>query len=131
MGAGGPVPIWRGKEEIPSISRKTEMFLPMRKEIISTLVAFDRRSVIGLTVTQLADYATMRGLSHTRPAGAGEPLSTILALFADSAPPPELTPFDLGYLRSLYFDRPDARAVSKLLGVRRREVGEMRTNLPK
>src|SRR5205809_510614 len=42
--------------------------MPESCDIVSALVVFDRSAVEGLTLTQLADYATMRGLSHTRPA---------------------------------------------------------------
>jgi len=78
---------------------------------------------------QLADYATMRGLAYTRPASGARPMTTILALFNDrdivdpvDRQPAELTSFDLGYLRSVYFWRPDRSvpAVGRLLGVRRR-----------
>lgn len=124
---------WRlGRRERPSVrGRVDRMFLPTRKDIEFALVAYDREAVLGMTVVQLADYATMRGLSHTRPANGNEPMATILALFDDDAGdgpadrgPDELTTFDLGYLRSVYFWRPDRSvpAVGRLLSVRRRAV---------
>jgi hypothetical protein len=121
IGPYGPVPIRRDREELPSLGSKVVMYLPMTKNIQSALVVFEREAVIGLTLQQLADYATMRGLSHTRPAQGAERMETILALFAnDGDSPAGLTSFDLGYLGSLYFDRPNGRAVSRLLGVRQR-----------
>ena len=51
-------------------------------DIHATLVLFDRAAVLGLTLTQLADYATMRGLSSTRPPTGDAPMATILSLFA-------------------------------------------------
>jgi hypothetical protein len=121
----GPVRIWRDKEQMPSLARNVAMFLPARKEIMSTLVVYDREGVMGLTLDQLADYATMRGLSHTRPARGDQPMETILGLFADvEHRPAELTSFDVGYLQGLYFGPPNDRAVTKLLRVRHRAARE-------
>ena len=56
-------------------------------------------------------------------------MATILALFDDTGigdpahrGPDELTSFDLDYLRSVYFSRPESSvaAAGRLLGVRRR-----------
>jgi hypothetical protein len=48
-------------------------------------------------------------------------MDTILALFEDEGRGPgELTSFDIGYLESLYWWRPDVPAADKLLGVRKR-----------
>jgi hypothetical protein len=94
--------------------------MPWSFDIVGALVVFDRRAVEGMTLTQLADYATMRGLSHTRPASGSQPMATILSLFdGDGAGPGELTDFDVGYLRSLYSWRPSASAAHKLLDVQR------------
>ena len=92
--------------------------MPESYDIVSALVVFDRDAVKGLTLTQLADYATMRGLSHTRPASGGQPMATILSLFdADGMGPDEMTDFDRGYLRSLYWSVPNASAAKKLTDV--------------
>jgi hypothetical protein len=94
--------------------------MPWSFDIVGALVVFDRRAVEGMTLTQLADYATMRGLSHTRPPTGAQPMATILSLFdGDGASPGELTEFDVGYLRSLYSWRPSASAAHKLLDVQR------------
>jgi len=122
---------WRlGRQERPSVrGRVDRMFLPTRKDIEFALVVYDREAVLGMTTVQLADYATMRGPSHTRPASGDEPMTTILALFEDEAgpsgadrEPAQLTSFDVGYLRSVYFWRADRSvpAVGRLLSVRRR-----------
>jgi hypothetical protein len=118
---GAPVRVFRCREDIPSQGGKTGMFLPERRDIVSSLVVFDREAVLGMTLVQLADYATMRGLSHTRPASGDEAMATILALFEGDRPnPPELTSFDVGYLESLYRWRPDQRAITRFLGIPRR-----------
>jgi hypothetical protein len=94
--------------------------MPWSFDIIGALVVFERSAVEGMTLTQLADYATMRGLSHTRPANAGQPMTTILSLFDNGGGSPgELTEFDSGYLRSLYWSAPNASAAHKLLDVER------------
>jgi hypothetical protein len=109
-----------GKEVLPSVWGQTcRWFLPFQRDIGFAMVVFDRSAVIGMTTVQLADYATMRGLTHTLPATGSEPVETILALFAEGGrSTPELTSFDIGYLRSLYRETADIPAVNKLLGVR-------------
>ncbi|MBT2135495.1 hypothetical protein KK137_14250 [Croceibacterium sp. LX-88] len=123
---GAPLPYWRGKPQRPSVRGSTDLFLPTRNDINFALVVFDREAVVGLSAVQLADYATMRGLSHTRPATNDQPMATILALFEEDSggEPAELTSFDMGYLRSVYFWRPDrpVPGVGRLQGVRRREA---------
>ncbi len=127
---GAPIPWRHGRQELPAVrGRVNQMLLPTRKDIDFALVVYDREAVLGMTTVQLADYATMRGLSYTRPASGGQPMTTILALFDDQdvvdpvdREPAELTSFDRGYLQSVYFWRPDRSvpAVGRLLGVRRR-----------
>lgn len=122
MANGAPVRRWKGKWRVPTRKGMADrVMLPSRTDIDSAVVVFDREAVVGMSVTQLADYATMRGLSHTRPASGDESLSTILGLFADdSRSPEELTSFDIGYLKSLYWWKANVPAVDKLLGVRKR-----------
>jgi len=83
------------------------------------LVLFDRDDVRGMTLAQLADYATMRGLARTRPVdGDGQVLDTILALFdQDATPPDELTAFDSAYLGALYAGRANETGLTKVLNV--------------
>ena len=94
--------------------------MPYSYDILGALVVFDRSAAEGLTLAQLADYATMRGLSHARAPTGAQPMATILSLFeqGDNGPG-ELTEFDIAYLRSLYWWRPDASAASKLVDIQR------------
>jgi hypothetical protein len=116
-GAGAP-PRDEAKASVWGQLDRTTM--PWSYDIVGALVVFDRSAVTGLTLDQLADYATIRGLSHTRAASGAAPMATILSLFdANGASPGELTDFDTGYLRSLYSSRPSASAAHKLLDVRR------------
>jgi len=117
MGAGSP-PARGVRASVWGQLDRTSM--PYGYEILGALVVFDRSAAEGLTLSQLADYATMRGLSHTRPPSGAQPTATILSLFDEgAAPPDELTAFDLGYLRSLYWWVPNASAANKLVGVQR------------
>lgn len=118
---------WTGAGSPPKRGAKASVWgqlnrnaMPQSYDIVSALVVFDRRAVEGLTLTQLADYATMRGLSHTRPASGEQAMATILSLFdGPGGSPGELTDFDTGYLRSLYWSQPNASAAHKLLDVKR------------
>ncbi len=119
---GVPVPRSRdGKERLPSVwGHSNRWFVKFHRDILSALVVFDQEAAMGMTLVQLADYATMRGFASMRPANGDEPMATILSLFADrDRGTAELTSFDMGYLRSLYWERPDESAVTKLLRVRR------------
>ncbi len=140
----GPVRVWtrtvtRNADGIPLARRESldappvtranayhsKISLTIREDISQVVVLLDRRGVMGKTLIQLADYATMRGFARTRPAGADAALDTILALFDPGAAPPSgLTDFDQAYLRSLYEGIPNIRARSKILGVNQ-ELGEL------
>jgi hypothetical protein len=103
----------------------SKLYLTIREDITQVVVMFDRDAVRGMTLIQLADYATMRSFARTRPAGGDAPLDTILALFDPNHPPPDgLTAFDQGYLRSVYDGIPNLPAASKLLGVNR-QLGQL------
>lgn len=98
----------------------SRIYFPLREDIYSVLVLFDRAQVGDKTLLQLADYATMRGLAFTRETRGEVPVDTILSLFDGDGPKPKrLTAFDLGYLGSLYDGIPNMPATSKLGNVRR------------
>jgi len=91
----------------------TRIYTTTRRDITAVMIAFDNDAVRDLSVGQLADYATMRGLAQTRPV-AGMAVDSILSLFDSDAPPQRFTNFDLAYLRALYADLPNLPAVVKL-----------------
>jgi hypothetical protein len=98
----------------------SKITFPLREDIISVLVLFDRAQVRGKSLLQLADYATMRGFAFTRETRGEVQAETILSLFDGDGPKPaRLTQFDLGYLGSLYDGIPNLPATSKLANVRR------------
>ena len=117
---GAPLPRYRGKIAVPGVwGQMNRWLLSTRTDINTALVVFDREAVLGMTLTQLADYATMRGLTHTHDARADEDMETILALFAQEGRSPDaLTSFDVGYLRSVYLADASLPAVNRLLNVR-------------
>jgi hypothetical protein len=57
-----------------------------------------------MSLTQIADYAAMRGLAMVRPSELADSDGTILSLFEPgaNAATPELTEFDRAYLKGLY-----------------------------
>ena len=109
----------------------TRIYTTTRMDIRSVMISFDRAAVVGLNLGQLADYATMRGLAQTRPAGDLS-IDSILTLFELSqdnpewAPPQRLTEFDTAYLRSLYAEIPNLPAFRKLarVGFELRDLAE-------
>lgn len=88
---------------------------PVRTDINGSLVIFDRARANGLTVLQLADYATMRILAPVQDIARVEPgtVPSILTLFAvDSDSPGGLTEFDWSYLSAFYRLGRGAKAAS-------------------
>lgn len=79
---------------------------PIRVDINGSLVIFDSNRVTGLTLQQLADYATVRILAPVQDIAEVQEgtVPTILALFAkgDVPPPDGLTEFDWAYLSAYY-----------------------------
>ena len=71
-------------------------------EIIAAAVLISRDAADGLTLGQLADYATVRTLLGTGSPEGAVPVPTILTLFSDPAPPEGLTDFDRALVRELY-----------------------------
>jgi hypothetical protein len=73
---------------------------------VASVVVIDLQAAAGLTVTQLADYATMRTLADTMPsraAGVAAPsILTILDKAPDQLVPLTLSHWDLAYLKALY-----------------------------
>ena len=75
--------------------------------IDASFVILDRDATYGLTLTQLADYAVMRGLAQTQVPTTDAGIGTILGLFekAGDSHPRELTRTDLTYLQALYKEK--------------------------
>ncbi|GAA0268213.1 hypothetical protein GCM10009127_04970 [Alteraurantiacibacter aestuarii] len=92
----------------------SRIYVPIRREITSSMVVIDRAAVSGLSVNQLADYATLRGIAQTYPE-SDEGAASILTLFDSGADAPAgLTEFDSAYLERLYSSIPNLPASSRL-----------------
>jgi hypothetical protein len=128
----GPVHVWTTTRVVPgardpygrqlramSSGGAARTSIPVREDIVGVLVLFDRDDVGDMTLVQLADYATMRGLARTRLVDVdGEAMATILALFdQDATPPAEMTAFDTAYLGALYAGQGNVTGLSKVLNV--------------
>ncbi|WP_298304067.1 hypothetical protein [uncultured Erythrobacter sp.] len=73
-------------------------------EITGSVVLFELTAAAGKTLTQLADYASMRTFGNSRglAADANPAADTILTLFRDDDPPMALTTFDRALISKLY-----------------------------
>jgi hypothetical protein len=93
----------------------SKIYSATRNDILSAMVLFDRDAVKGLSLTQLADYATFHALAHTLPDAAALGQPTILTLFDGGEPKPAgLTEFDHAYLSQLYAGLANLPAPAKL-----------------
>jgi hypothetical protein len=94
---------------------------PTRQDVEASFVVIDKAPTFGLTLRQIADYAVMRGLAHTRTPAPGGAIDTILSLF-DGSPttPRELTGTDAAYLRALYASDGRDAAVTERNAITRR-----------
>ncbi len=117
-------PIYIGSETgLPTLSltHASRIIVPVRRDIMSTVVLIDRAALKGLTTIQIADYTAMRAFAMVRPANAtgGD---TILTLFASGATthPTELTGFDRAYLKALYAGAANQRPNAKVADMARR-----------
>jgi hypothetical protein len=120
---------WREGQPLIQESVTNSRLIPIAHFVLDTsAVVLDARSAVGMTPTEIADYAVMRGLAQTREAESGVP--TILGIFRDkergTPAPLSLTAMDLAYLRSLY-----RSASSAFESPRRGDVeAEMKRSLP-
>lgn len=90
---------------------------PAHSHFTAAVVVIEADASIGLTTTQIADYAAMRGFARTNPAKV--PASAPSILKAVGAPvgtavPVTLTQWDFGYLRGLYASTVDSTPVARV-----------------
>ena len=93
----------------------SQISLPFRRDIISSVVIIERTSIVGLTPIQIADYAAMRALTNSWPSEISG-TNSILGLFNHSAngSPGEMTVFDREYLKSVYSGNGNVRSILKI-----------------
>lgn len=100
--------------------------LSARRDIDLSVVLMDVLAVDGMSVMQLADYATMRGIARTRPVTGEASYGTILNLFDPDAPhQKELSTFDIAYLKSVYDGIPNIPGSQKIGGVKSQMAREL------
>lgn len=79
---------------------------PTRPHFLASIVVVEMDSLVGLTLTQLADYAAMRAFARLDPERlnkvAAPTILTILDAPEGTAVPVTLTQWDFAFLRSLY-----------------------------
>ena len=96
----------------------SRIYRPVRHDITYALVLLNREEVRGLTLRQLADYASLRALATEFPEASGSTQPSMLTLFdAGAQTPEELTPFDRAWLARLYEGIPNRPASTRLRGV--------------
>jgi hypothetical protein len=86
-----------------------------RPHFIASVVVVELGALSGLTTTQLADYAAMRGFARTDPRrlaakSSAQTILTAIEAPMDSLIPVTLTQWDLAFLKSLYASSPDRTA---------------------
>jgi hypothetical protein len=99
---------------------QSHIFMAHRLDIANAIILIDIPAIDGMSVVQLADYATMRAFTKTRPAKGELAASTILNLFDPdeaAAHAYELTDFDIAYLRSVYEGVDSLNAASKIAAI--------------
>ncbi len=98
---GRPITLEEGWNEYRPFGNSSPI---VTTEITGAAVLIERDVAQGMTLMQLADYATMRTLLGTSGVGKGEifPANTILSLFTRSDAPEELTLFDKAMISELY-----------------------------
>lgn len=91
----------------------SKIYTATRNDIFSALVLIDRDAINGLTLTQIADYATFRALTHRLPPATARSES-IVSLFDGGERPEGLTDFDRKFLRTLYDGLPNLPGSARL-----------------
>ena len=93
----------------------SKIYKATRRDTVSAMVLIEPSAAHGLTVIQLADYATMRALSDDAGEKIAPPHATILDLFGASGErPAAMTGADWVVLRTIYSTEPNDPAAITL-----------------
>jgi hypothetical protein len=114
---GMPIYPTRSLTDVPHtqmMAAHSLIYVPTRRDIVSSMVLIDKKAVQGLTVGQLAAYATMRGLAGDQAGQLAAPRESILGLFGEAAKPAGLTRSDKIFLQTLYSTMPNNPAAITL-----------------
>lgn len=112
---GLPVRPSQSLTELPQTTMEAAhslIYVATRRDIVTSMVLIDRKAVQGLTVGQIAAYATLRGLSDDEADKLEAPGPTIRSLFDAGAgdKPAGLTDADRIFLQTLYSTMPNVPA---------------------
>lgn len=109
---GRPIPIVVIRTQVGEIEseynatyKAGRLATPIRRDILASIVVFDKARANGRTAQQLADYATFRILAPVQDVAESSPgsLPSILTLFAPGGESADgLTEFDWAYLKAFY-----------------------------
>ncbi|MEI9853020.1 MAG: hypothetical protein WDN24_21660 [Sphingomonas sp.] len=106
----------------------------MRPIFLGAVVVIEVDALIGLTTTQIADYAAMRAFAKTDPARVRKSkvptILTVLDAPMDSEVPLTLTQWDMGYLKGLYAAPENHNAYTQLGEIRRGLTRELKEGEP-
>lgn len=89
---GHPVQRRQNLNDVPQTGAwmaHSKIYSAVQREVTHTLVVFDAEAVKGMTVAQMADFATMRALIYDAPKNAPKVNGSVLSLFnapADARP---------------------------------------------
>lgn len=115
---GMPIPRRENMVDLPQTElwmAHSKIYTATRNDILYSLILIDRDAISGMTIAQLADYATYRSLTRTLPQTPDTRADSILALFEGGAQRPAgLTEFDRIYLAALYDGVPNLPAPARL-----------------
>ena len=115
---GMPIPRRENMTDLPQSQAwmaHSRIYTATRNDILSALVLVDRGAIRGMTLDQLADYASFRALTRTLPQTPDTRADSIVSLFdGASTRPAGLTEFDRAYLAQLYTGIPNIPAPARL-----------------
>ena len=114
---GMPIPRRENMVDLPQTElwmAHSKIYTATRNDILYSLILIDRAAIQGMTIAQLADYATYRSLTRTLPQTPETRADSILALFDGGARPAGLTEFDRIYLTQLYDGVPNLPAPARI-----------------
>ena len=100
----GQVAVRLPGEEAPVVARTTSGRLrtTIRNDLSRVIIIVDMGKAEGLDLRQVADYAAMVAFSQIDPDAATEGYDSILNLFRQPQMTPQLSEWDMAYLKALY-----------------------------
>jgi len=123
-GAGGGTVVNRTVRQPSRITPAT------RPQLAGAVVIVEKNALLGLSTTQLADYAAMRAFAPTDPARLPTPapptILTILDAPMGSAVPLTMSEWDFAFLKSLYTSPAGLYAGSQRTAIRREMEKELK-----